>query len=242
MDNSMVIDKLPDKNMFSRRDLQAALESLRDNVTPSVVTHTISGMLKEGSITRIGRNKYSVSAPGKIYAYNHGEMASLVAEEIMEEHPYLDFRIFELVQLNEFVNHQIGHNIIFVSVENEVEDFVFSTLWERHTGHVMLKPSADQMFRYRTEDMIVIERLPSESPRGKDVFWDTRIEKLLVDVVVDKLIKRTVYSGEYMSIFDGAFNNYAIDRSTMMRYARRRGALEKYAQFLKHYDGGQIRA
>ncbi|WP_431309861.1 DUF6577 family protein, partial [Staphylococcus aureus] len=81
----------------------------------------------------------------------------------MNAHPYLDFRIFELVQLNEFVNHQIAHNIVFVSVEGELEADVFNTLWEKHKGSVLLKPDADELFRYMNEDMVVIIKLPTES-------------------------------------------------------------------------------
>lgn len=63
-----------------------------------------------------------------------------MAGEIGAAHPYLDFRIFELVQLNEFVNHQIAQNMIFVSVEGELEEDVFNTLWENYEGSVLLKP------------------------------------------------------------------------------------------------------
>ena len=87
------------------------------------------------------------------------------------------------------------------------------------------------------EDMIVILKLPTESPKGISVFWDTRIEKMLVDIAVDKLLTKVVYAGEYPTIYRDVFKKYAIDVNAMFRYARRRGAFEKYRYFLVHEVG-----
>ena len=64
-------------------------------------------------------------------------------KKIEEQYPELDFRIFELVQLNEFVNHQIAHNVIFVSVESGLGAYVFDSLKERYTGKILLNPSVE---------------------------------------------------------------------------------------------------
>lgn len=42
----------------------------------------------------------------------------------------LEFQMWELIQFNEFLNHQIAKNIIVVEVENMLEDSVFDTLRE----------------------------------------------------------------------------------------------------------------
>ena len=114
---------------------------------------------------------------------------------------------------------------------------MFNTLWERHKGSILLKPDVDELFRYMNEDMVVIIKLPTESPKGIDVFWDTRLEKMLVDIAVDKLLRKIVYSGEYPTIYQDAFSKYVIDKSVMVRYARRRGALVKYREFLINEAG-----
>ena len=48
--------------------------------------------------------------------------------------------VFELIQLNEFVNHLIGNNTIILSVESEMMDFVFMSLKDRYPGSVLLDP------------------------------------------------------------------------------------------------------
>ena len=236
-DISIILDRIGSQSPFARSDLQVVMEECGYHTSDGITNHMITKLLTSGDIARVGRNRYCVADSLKTYNFPHSEFAVSVADEITEAHPYLDFRLFELVQLNEFVNHQIAHNIVFVSVEGELEEDVFNTLWERHKGSVLLKPNADELFRYLNEDMVVIMKLPTESPKGIAVFWDTRLEKLLVDIAVDKLLRKVVYSGEYPVIYQDAFSKYAIDRNVMFRYARRRGALGKYREFLVNEAG-----
>ena len=236
-DTAVILSRIGEQNPFDRADIQAVMEECGYRTSESIVNHMIKRMLDAGDIARIGRNRYCLSASLRAYHFPHPEFTTAVADEIIDAHPYLDFRIFDLIQLNEFVNHQIAHNIVFVSVEGDLEVDVFNTLWEKHRGSVLLKPDVTELYRYMTEDMVVIVKLPTESPKGMTVFWDTRIEKMLVDIAVDKLIGKVVYSGEYPAIYQEAFRRYAIDRNTMFRYARRRGALEKYKEFLVNEAG-----
>ena len=232
-DYTAIMNQLNHSQPFSRADLQLAMNQIGMNSSDNTVNHLIIKLLQSGQIYRTGRNQYSAALSKRIYQFPHSEFTLSVVNEIREAHPYLDFRIFELIQLNEFVNHQIAHNIVFVSVEGEFGEDVFNTLWETHQGGVLLKPSIDDLFRYMTDDMIIIVKLPTESPKGISDFWDTRIEKMLVDIAVDKLLNKIVYKGEYPAIFHDAIQNYNMDKSLMARYARRRGALDKFRTFLK---------
>ena len=232
MDYTILLDKIKEGSTFDRAGLKVLIEECGYNASDSITNHMIMKMLSAGDITRVGRNRYSASDSRIQYHYDHSVFATSVADEIIRVHPYLDFRIFELVQLNEFVNHQIAQNIVFVSVEKDLEDDVFNTLVHNHRGQVLFKPDVDGLYRYFVEDLIVIVKLPTESMRGSSEFWDTRLEKILVDIAVDKLLRKIVYSEEYPKIYHDAFKKYVIDKSTMLRYARRRGAVDKYRDFL----------
>ena len=63
-----------------------------------------------------------------------------IAEIITTEFYDLNFRIFELTQLNTFVNHLYSHNTIFLSVENDIIDYVFDSLKSHYPGKVYLNP------------------------------------------------------------------------------------------------------
>lgn len=235
MDN--IIEKLKDKASFSRLDLYEIMLSQNKETSTSRANHMLDRLIKDGYVKKVGRNMYRAGSNEREYSFPHSEQAKKIAKEIQDAHPYLDFRLFELVQLNEFVNHQLANNIIFVSAEGELEGDVFNSLWDKHQGGVLLKPDKDEIFRYMTDDMIVILKLPTESPKGIEYFWDTRLEKMLVDIAVDKLMRGIVYSGEYPMIFEDAIEKYIIDKNIMKRYATRRGALKKFRTFLKEEAG-----
>ena len=99
-----------------------------------------------------------------------------------------EYHIFEMMQLNQFMNHLVAHNTIFFAVENALVDYVFDALKKEFSGRVMLKPSLEMYYRYLQDNEIVVGRLPSETPKGIAGPWHARIEKILVDVMTDKLI------------------------------------------------------
>ena len=192
--------------------------------------------LNQGTVVRTGWNQYSANPDKKLYGYIYSTEVNDIVSVIENNYYDLSFRIFELRQINQFVNHLIAHNVIFVSVENEMVDFVFDTLNRIFPGRVMLKPSLDMYYRYQQDNQIVVLRLPSEAPKGFEHSWETRLEKMLVDVMVDKLIGGIVPDGEKKNIVDGAYNNYIVDEATMVRYAKRKGAENKLREALSEYE------
>lgn len=221
----MYINDLKTMESFSRSDLFQAMCRNGGQISNAAFKRKLQAYLKDGTIMRVGRNMYCV--PQKeisVYEHRYSTTAKEVADLVAEKHPFLSFSIFELVQLNEFVNHQLAHNIIFVSVEADIINFVFDTLKERYPGRVLITPTKALYQQYWRDGMIVLEKLVSEAPMGKPVKWHIRIEKLLVDIMADKLILDTVSQSEYPGIYMNAFERYAIDESCMFRYAKRRGA------------------
>ena len=89
---------------------------------------------------------------------------------------------------------------------------------------------------YLQDDEIVVGRLPSESPKGFNRPWESRLEKIIVDVFTDKLISRIVPEGEKGAIISGAFDSYLLDEKTMIRYAKRKGVDARFRKILKEYE------
>ena len=115
----------------------------------------------------------------------------------------------------------------FIFVEGDLGEYVFDTLKEEYAGHILLNPNADMYHQYWADDMLVIKKLITEAPKGTDEFWHTDLEKMLVDIVSDKLLRSCVNQGEYKTIFTQAFKDFYIDESQLFRYARRRNAKAK---------------
>lgn len=224
---------LKEMDSFSRQEYTDAMAS-NYSMTGPQIAYDLNKRLDQGSIVRVGWGRYSLPKK-RIYRYQYSESAIDVVKTISDDYDGLDFQVFELRQLNSFMNHQMAHNTIFVAIENDLVDYVFESLWKTYPGRVMLKPKADQYYRYRQDDEIVVGRLPSETPKGIDEPWMSRLEKILVDVFTDKLVSQIVPDGEKEAIIDGAFSDYMLDENTMIRYAKRKGAEKKMQKVLTEY-------
>lgn len=227
-----IFNLLDRKTVFNRTDVFNILKSEHGQTTMARANNEIQRMFREGSIIRVGNNKYMVAEGIGNYHYDYSDSSEAVSEILKKKHPLLDFRIFELIQLNEFLNHLVAHNVIFLSVERDIGAFVFSTLKNIRPGKVLLYPDKNTYHNYVSDDTIVISNLITEAPRGITLKWHTRPEKLLVDLFADKCLKEAVNEGEYRNIFEGVFEKYAVDEQMMFRYAKRRNAAGKVADFI----------
>jgi len=98
------------------------------------------------------------------------------------------------------VNHLIAHNVVYLSIEDGLGNFIFDGLGDRYLGRVLINPSVNAFWQYWHGDMVVIENLPTEFPRGRDAFWPTGLEKMLVDIMADKLVKESAIESECQRI------------------------------------------
>ena len=227
------LDELNNRDSFNRKDLFMAMQSYKPEITEANFKVKLKKMLDDEQLVRVGRNSYCVCEDGiERYTYDYSDMSKRIVELITDNHPDLDFRIFELVQLNEFLNHQIAHNTTFVFVESDLGGFVFDTLRDEFQGKLLINPTKDMYHQYWTDDMVVIMKLLSESPKSSVNKWDTCMEKMIVDILYDKIITSTYPLGERGAVVREIFNKYVVDESKMFRYARRRGAEKKLKEFL----------
>ena len=221
-------------NSFSRKEfINAMMDCYSMSKTQS--DYDLQKRIKAGSLVRIGWGQYALSKEKMIYSHVYSEEALQIASTITKQYDNLNFQIFELEQLNAFMNHLVAHNTIFVSVENDLIDYVFDTLWKTYPGRVLLKPSTDEYYRYLQDNEIIVNRLPSETPKGYGPPWQSKLEKILVDVSVDKIVSEIVPNGEKQVIFENAFHDYLIDVNMMIHYANRKRAKKKIVQVLKEH-------
>ncbi|MDD6084271.1 MAG: hypothetical protein PUB89_15795 [Oscillospiraceae bacterium] len=227
------IDFLKYRTEFSKQDYY---EFLRNNgYVKKYNSYLVSfqKLINDGKVHRVGRNRYCAEKKEyRSYSHLYSGEAVKIADCIKSNHPFTDFVIFETVQLNEFINHQIGKNTIFVYVDIDVADFVYETLNMEFQGMVMLSPKSKEFHQYRRENSVVISRLISESPKNTDVPWQISLEKMLVDIIADRLVHETFSESEYSNIFDTAFERYIIDKSKLIRYAGRRNAVSKIRNYI----------
>lgn len=221
--NEIGISLLKNKEPFGRQELFQVLEEQFKGLSQASYKLKMQRLLESGQIARAGRNLYCIpDHQVPIYDYGYSELAAEIQKTVYETHPFLEYRIFELVQMNEFLNHQIAHNAVFVFVEADLGNFVFETLKEKFPGKILLNPSIKEYHLYWQDDLIIIGKLLTEAPKGKQAVWHTCLEKMLVDMTAEKVIKTTFSEAEYPDVLEQAFQKYIIDESQMFRYAKRR--------------------
>lgn len=219
---------------FTRNELFDSFRQGGYQLSEASFCKKIEDMVNYGEIVRVGRNRYCLpNDKQQVYGHDYSELAEEVASHIEEQYPYLDFTIFEFVQLNDFVNHLVAHNVIFLSVESDTMEFVFDSLKEKYPGKVLINPAVDIYHQYWSDNMIVIVKLITEAPKGQGKLWHTRLEKLLVDIVSEPLLLASISESEYPGIYMDAFERYYINENRLFRYANRRKSAKKIKELMR---------
>jgi hypothetical protein len=233
MDKKAILQKLPD-GICTRQHILHAAQIVEPSFKETQLRHLLGSLHNSNLIVRVGRNQYR-KADGTqrkpIYMGVYSETARMVIECMETQFPLLEYRVWELSWLNEFLSHLVARNRIFLEVEHEGCDFVFSALFERFPGRVLLRPEVQELLRYGTDDGIIIDRLVTEAPRSEGERYQVPLEKLIVDLFANKRLMLS--RGDYPSAIEMMFSTYRIDQVSLFRYARRRNKAKELSDFLR---------
>ena len=215
---------------FSTEEIFLTLQRKTPDIGRSTVYKIIKNLCEQNRISRAGRGRY-VSSGKKNYDYPLSETAKNISALIKDNYPLVKFQIWELYQMNEFINHQIARNTIIVDVENMLDDTIFNFLFEKYP-HVLHSPSYNEYYKYVGDETIVVKRLISEAPAPLNEFHLASLEKILVDLLGKGLSGLLIPRAEYKAIFEDSFERYNINTAMLFRYARRRGNAEQIREFI----------
>lgn len=233
-----MMNNIPDA-VFSRKDIFDAAYNNDNTFRESQMRFLIEKLLKKEKIMRISRNRYikvcSDTEKGQIKeCYNglYSSNAKEIIDELKNKYPYVKFQVWELGMLNEFVNHLISQNLIFIEVENDACEFVYSYLKELGKEGLLLKPTDKELTYYIDDNAIIINRLISETPQ-KNNSHEVLLEKIIVDLFANKLLNSILSKGDYPEMIERMFAKYKVDQVMLFRYARRRNKEKEIYDFIK---------
>ena len=133
--------------------------------------------------------------------------------------------------MNDFVNHQIAKNVIFIEAEAMLVDTVYEMLHEKFP-YAMIEPDTNAFYKQRApETDIIVQRLITEAPTPNEGH-SSPLEKLLVDLLSKKLSGNLIERSEYPCIYEDIFRKYLIDETKMFRYAKRRHLYDNLLSFI----------
>ena len=227
--------RLESHRTYSHRDLMACLKEDFQMQPESSLRWAIQGMLKDGCLKKIGYNEYAVndSQTRPEYRPDYSPLTLNLIKLLNERYPHISFTVFETVLMNEFLNHLIAQNTVFIQAEKESSIFLFRFLQEQGYTELMHKPSGKDFSLYWSKDCVVVSDLISEAPITEDEPHSICLEKLLVDMYADKLISTMYSKAEFPEVLHLALSQYRVDKAKMLRYAKRRNRGKELAQLLE---------
>ncbi len=215
---------------FSTEEFFLTLQSEKPDIGRSTVYKLLKNLCEQNRISRAGRGRY-ISSIKKNYDYPLSETAKEIAILIKDNFPLVNFQIWELYQMNEFINHQIAHNTIIIDVENMLDDTIFNFLFGKYP-HVLLNPSSEEYYKYVGDKTIVVKKLISEAPASVNEFNLASLEKILVDLFGKGISGSLISRSEYKAILEDSFKRYRINTAMLFRYARRRGNADRIREYI----------
>lgn len=230
-----VVKSLKSDRKYSHKELADELKALKPDLHDSTYHWAISSLIKHGRIEKLGYNMYSLPTeePKKEYYPVYSDLATGLIDQIQDKYPLVTFTVFETVMMNEFLNHLIAQNTVFVQVEKEVGIYIFRFLQENGYPNVMYKPRVDAFDLYWKRDCIVITDLITEAPLRSDGPHVIMLEKILVDMCADKLMSSTFSEAEFPDIMEQAQSRYHLDVARLLRYSRRRNRETMMKEYLE---------
>lgn len=243
MEMKDVVKYLPEDESFTKQQFSSIVREVNAGYADSSVSWLLSELKKENKVASVGRGTYiriTGESRKKEYAYEHLEVYLEIEQVVNRSFPLVEFQMWEMYQMNEFVNHLFGKNTIFVEVENMCEAPVFEVLHNKFND-VLFRPDKDMYYRHRGNgDTVVVQKLISETPKPV-MGHSVTLEKLLVDLFSKKLTGKLISRSEYQGIYEEAFSRYSIDETKMFRYARRRHLGSEIRTFIKEETNVELK-
>lgn len=181
-------------------------------------------------LSRISRGVYSASCRTEFVPEVTADMVAAY-EVLHRDLPFSSFCLYKGTELAPYLHNISANNVLYVETERDSCESAFNVL-KREGYTCYIRPGKDMIYHYidLSENVVFIKPLPSESPlqtvQGLTV---PTLEKLLVDINVDEDFYY-LQGSEAFYILRNAAEKNVINRSRLLRYARRRYVADKLIQ------------
>jgi len=236
-----ISSELKDRDSFTTEELKPFLTLPGEAISPVTIRTRLNALKRRGVITPVGRGLYTLK---KLYDYTPEIDRSLreVYLALRKRLPLTRICVWKPSWLNEFSLHIVSMQTIAVESERETERAVFELLQEtlRKNSSIngiplLLKPSSEDIDLYVSDQTpaIVVGKLITEAPiRENDGVVVPRLEKMLVDLFSGEPVLEPFGGAEMDRVFRNAFDTYALNVDTIIRYAARRGKRQEMAEYI----------
>lgn len=223
---------------FKRKELLEALR-MDASVNEASLSALLGRLVATGRILKTGWGEYALPEGIKPrFLVKPRNEALGIGKALKESYPFVDYCVWDSFCVVPFMLHIPNVNITVVDVERDMEATFFDALKEMFPQYSILPhPTKEEFYTYGDgKDCIVIHPLYTESPL--ETFRGLRVplaEKVLVDIAINPEFDY-LQGSELFTIFEHVIRSCSISRSTMLRYARRRGSTDIIQKVLSNID------
>lgn len=228
---------MPVNDLFTKELIMDYYTGIGESLKPETLRVKIARLKSKGIIVSVSRGLYRLN-DRKLFEPQLNLSLKRLYGRVKKGFPFLYYMVWETDWLNNLSLLQLYRNITVIEVEAGSEDAVFSMVKEIHPSKTYLNPTENDWRNYMSgrDDSIVIKTMVSESP--KEVFHNVKVaklEKILVDLYYDRLWQ-IIFKSELPNIFQTACSEYAVNFSTLLSYAARRGKKKEIWVYIKSLE------
>lgn len=239
MSDDIKLDVFENSKYILKEDLVDYIKKSTDYEKDSSIRWVIHELIKSGDITKVDSKHYYKGVLKDYSPKVQTEKKKLLKKLISKKYPKLDIVIYETKIFNEWINHQISRNVIFVEVEKYYMQDVFTYLRNHITDKILLNPTTEDFYLYAEDNIIIVSSLVSRAPMNKESY-EIKVEKLIVDLFSNDLVSKLFSQSEYATIIDNLFRTYKVNIKTIYSYAKRRNLIDITKKFVKKYDPSEV--
>jgi hypothetical protein len=236
------------KKKIQRNELKEFYSKLNPQLKETTFRWMLYDLKKEKVISALERGVFtlyncncensletnSAALRNKAYQPTISQRLEEIYLKLRKQFPYLNVCIWQTSWLNEFMIHQSGRFFTIIEVESGTEEAVFYYL-KSMFKNVYIKPTHKELewYVFENTDSIVIKRLVSQAPVSKKLPIITpKLEKILVDLFVERDFFYPYQGQELINIFENIFRYYNVCFTSLYRYAGRRKCKERLEAFI----------
>lgn len=215
-------------------------EEMRNIVTGGIAISNaatykrINKMISDGKISRVATGQYTLDSKERFSYSLESKTANKVFNCLTKKlNKSANFIVYESTLLNLFLNHLIANSTVIVEVEKDLLEQIYWLLKDEGFKNVLLKPDENENYIYNpfNGEGVIVKSLVSKSPINKKEH-KTTIEKLVVDIVIDKTINMFFEEAEKKDVVSNIFEKYAIKFDSVRNYAKRRHSLDRFLDYV----------
>jgi len=227
-------EKFRGKEFITRDELYEFYRLFEPDLSLATFGWRIYNLKEKNILQSVKRSVYTLVEKNKFQAVITPKLKAL-GRKVNKQFPTAHNCVWSTKWLNEWTIHQSGRFLTMVEAEASATESVFYFLKDANYRNVFLNPTEDiiEKYIYEQVETIIVKTLVTKAPiQKKKHFSVPTLEKILVDLFIDKKLYAPFQGGELIHIFNAVYKNYGINITKLLGYGKRRGKEDALLEFI----------